>query len=151
MTRKYKKTPPEQKLVDGNTPMTTSPSGRKYPMTDKQIEGRKRGGFQKGKSGNPAGRPPVPEEVREAFLGRSLEAVAVVYDLMMNSPNDMVRLKASEKFTDPFVSKAPSKHDHEVVVTHSDLLTRLAQARGITLEVTEYEEIEQSKPDNTTE
>ncbi|UXT56682.1 hypothetical protein FY134_03080 [Agrobacterium fabrum] len=146
MTRKYKKVPPEQKLIDGNTPMTTSPSGRKYPMTDKQIEGRKRGGFQKGKSGNPKGRPRVPDDVKAALLGHSLEAVAVAYDLMMNSQNDMVRLKATDKFTDPFVSKAASKHDHDVVVvTHSDLMTRLAKARELPLELTDYEVIEQDK------
>lgn len=145
MTRKYKKVPPEQRLIDGNTPMTTSPSGRKYPMTEKQIEGRKRGGFQKGKSGNPKGRPRVPDDVKAALLGHSLEAVAVAYDLMMNSENDMVRLKATDKFTDPFVSKAASKHEIDVAVTHSDLLTRLAKARDLPLELTDYEVIDQDK------
>ncbi len=145
MTRKYKKVPPEQKLIEGNTPMTTSPSGRKYPMTEKQIEGRKSGGFQPGKSGNPAGRPKVPDDVKAALQEKSLDAVAVAYDLMMNSTNEMVRLKATEKFIDPFVSKAASKHEIDVAVTHSDLLTRLAKARELPLELTDYEVIEQDK------
>ncbi|WVT74007.1 DUF5681 domain-containing protein [Sinorhizobium chiapasense] len=91
----------------------------------------KKQGFQKGKSGNPKGRPAIPQEVKDALAEYSLEAVAIKRDLMRNSPNEMVRLKAADSFIDPFVSKAAQKVDVDVqVTTHmADILADAARAR----------------------
>lgn len=135
MPRKHRVAPPEQKLVEGNTPMNRSPNGRSYPMTEAMIEGRKRGGFQKGKSGNPRGRPPLPEEIKEKIAYMTPDAVDKVYELMNTSDNAMVQLKAAELLIGTQISKAASKVEVDVEVTHtSDFLMQLARARNIVIE-----------------
>lgn len=131
MPRKHRKTPEHQKIIDGNTPMMTAPSGRKYPMTDKQKAAFKQSGFQPGKSGNPAGRPPLPEELKEKIAYMTPDAIDKVYELMSTSDNAMVQLKAAELLIGTQISKAATKQEIEVEVTHSDFLTKLAQKRGI--------------------
>ncbi len=83
--------------------------------------------YKKGQSGNPKGRPPTPPEIKEALQGHSIEAVNKAYDLMMNSTNEMVQLKATEMFLAPFVSKAAQKLDIDHQVTHnmSDLIAKM--------------------------
>jgi hypothetical protein len=135
MPRKHRVAPPEQKLVEGNTPMNRSPNGRSYPMTEAMIEGRKRGGFKKGKSGNPRGRPPLPEEIKEKIAYMTPDAVDKVYELMNTSDNAMVQLKAAELLIGTQISKAASKVEVDVEVTHtSDFLMQLARARNIVIE-----------------
>lgn len=135
MPRKHRVAPPEQKLVDGNTPMNRSPNGREYPMTEAMIEGRKRGGFKRGTSGNPRGRPPLPDEIKEKIAYMTPTAVDEVFSLMQNSANDMVRLKAAEMLIGTQISKAASKVEVDVEVTHtSDFLMQLARARNIVVE-----------------
>lgn len=99
-------------------------------LSDAQKAALKRNAFAKGVSGNPKGRPPVPDEIKEALQAKTLEAVQVAYDLMMNSTNEMVRLKATDMFLAPFVSKAAQKVDVDVQVTHmADILADAARAR----------------------
>lgn len=145
MTRKYKKVPPEQKLIEGNTPMTTSPSGRKYPMTEKQIEGRKRGGFQPGQSGNPKGRPVDDPALKASIRSKLPNLIERLEDIALNGNNEASSVKAIETMLSYVLSKAASKQEIDVAVTHSDLLTRLAKARELPLELTDYEVIEQDK------
>lgn len=99
-------------------------------LSEAQKAALARNSFKPGQSGNPKGRPPVPDEIKEALQAKTLEAVQVAYDLMMNSPNEMVRLKATDMFLSPFVSKAAQKVDVDVQVTHmADILADAARAR----------------------
>ncbi|XUY28545.1 DUF5681 domain-containing protein [Agrobacterium sp. rho-8.1] len=99
-------------------------------LSEAQKAALQRNRFKPGQSGNPKGRPPLPDEIKEALQARTLEAVAVAYDLMMNSTNEMVRLKATDMFLAPFVSKAAQKLDVDVQVTHmADILADAARAR----------------------
>ena len=66
---------------------------------------KKKGGagrpFKKGVSGNPKGRPKVPEETKQAFRDASKEACEVLVRIM-NDPaaKDSDRIKASEVILD---------------------------------------------------
>ncbi len=111
--------------------------------------------YKKGQSGNPKGRPPTPPEIKEALQGHSLEAVNKAYDLMMNSTNEMVQLKATEMFLSPFVSKAAQKVDIDHQVTHnmSDLIAKMNASMAAVgqdtevIDVTPVENISPKKPD----
>jgi hypothetical protein len=102
----------------------------KRVLSEAQKATLERKKFKPGQSGNPKGRPPVPDEIKQALQAKTLEAVQVAYDLMMNSTNEMVRLKATDMFLAPFVSKAAQKVDVDVQVTHmADILADAARAR----------------------
>lgn len=78
-------------------------------ISKKQPRGKP---FQKGKSGNPGGRPKRTEEERqliEACRAKTPEALAVVADLMDNSTNDRVRLAAAQYIIDRGYGKAPER------------------------------------------
>lgn len=87
-------------------------------------------GFQKGKK-KTGGRVAIPEDVKNAMAERSLEAVEIMTDIMLNSKNDMARIKAAEYMLSPFVSKAPT--ESKVSVNHSvsiaDMLAEINQLR----------------------
>lgn len=84
------------------------------PNTPEKLADLKKKGWQKGQSGNPKGKPPMPQEVKDKMAKYSPEAIEVIYDLMLNSENDMVRLKAAEVFKNVMVSNAAQKVDVEV-------------------------------------
>lgn len=110
---------------------------RKTPLapTDKRLspehkEHLKRVGKQKG-CAKTGGKIALPAEVKEAMSTKTLDAVEIVYDLMMNSSNDMARLKAAEYLLNPFVSKAPTEANVTVNHNHAiaDMLSQINQAR----------------------
>lgn len=54
--------------------------------------------FQKGKSGNPGGRPPKTQEERtleDACRSKSMEALAVIEEIMVNGQNERNRITAA--------------------------------------------------------
>lgn len=89
-----------------------------------------------GPSRNPKGRPAIPQEVKDLMATYSLEAVEVRAWLMRNSTNEMVRLKAAEGMTAPFVSNAAqeSKLDVNVNVGVADFLARVNRRRANVIE-----------------
>lgn len=91
-------------------------------------------GFKKGEGGNSrgGGRKATPPEVKAAMAERTLEAVAIMEDLMVNGRNEAVRQKAAAYFIDAMVSKAPTQQNVEVKHTHQ-IADMLAQATALRL------------------
>jgi hypothetical protein len=78
----------------------TSKAGKKpaKPAGNSNRTAKKAPGkpFAPGKSGNPEGRPKIPEDVKEAFRALTPEAVATLAEIMRNDDNTGNRLRASE-------------------------------------------------------
>lgn len=69
--------------------------------TETVVKPKRRGGFPPGKSGNPGGRPKLPEEFKELAKKHSLDALKVVIDISENpEAKDSDRIKASELIID---------------------------------------------------
>lgn len=67
----------------------------------------KTGKFQKGKSGNPGGRPKSDSEFREACREKSLTALEVVENIMHSAKYASDRLKAATWIMEQAYGKAP--------------------------------------------
>lgn len=121
---------------------TTKPGDKRTIVSDERRERLKaQSPWQKGKSGNPKGRPAIPQEVKDALATHSLEAVLVRVDLMRNSTNEMVKLKATDGFIDPFVGKAVQRQEIDVKVTHiADFIASITS--DLDDDVIEAEEVE---------
>lgn len=96
-------------------------SGEVVPMSDARIEAMKKSAWDKGESGNPAGRPPLPDEVKLKMYQFTDEAIEILKDIARNGTNEAAKLKAALAFTDPFVSKAVAKQELEVNVTTTSI------------------------------
>lgn len=106
----------------------------KRPMTEKQLATLKNNQFRPGKSGNPKGRTPTPEELKISAAEMSPDALKEVQRLAKTSKNDMVRLKANELILSYNLSKAAQKVDVSGEVQHnftSDILAKAARAREV--------------------
>lgn len=68
-------------------------------------------GFVPGKSGNPSGRPKMPEELREAFRAHAPIALKTLVDVMTTGEKDSDRVKASEIILDRGYGKASQPID----------------------------------------
>ena len=58
-----------------------------------------KGGFQKGQSGNPGGRPKVPADIREAFKARAPQALEVL-TRCLQSDDDRIAMMAAQAILD---------------------------------------------------
>jgi hypothetical protein len=58
-----------------------------------------KGGFQKGQSGNPGGRPKLPADIREAFKAKAPEALEVL-SRCLQSNDDRIAMMAAQAILD---------------------------------------------------
>ena len=58
-----------------------------------------KGGFKKGQSGNPGGRPKLPAEIREMFQARSQEALEVLIRCLQ-SDDERITIMAAQAILD---------------------------------------------------
>lgn len=100
----------------------------------------KRIGFQKGQSGNPKGRPPIPSEVKDAMASHTLEAIQVLVDVMRSSDNDAAKVKAATHILGPFVSKAPQTVEVDIDVNMKGFGDFLIQSIGDYQAITKAQE-----------
>ena len=91
----------------------------------------KSGQFQKGQSGNPLGRPKMPDEVRGKIRSACPEAVAVLIELL-HDKKSLIRLEAAKTLLDRGYGKPVQMQDVQLDVSGSvDLDT---QIRAILIE-----------------
>src|SRR5215207_2178013 len=61
---------------------------------------------------NPTGRPKLPAEVREAAMARTVRAIEILGDIMVNeSAPEAARIAAADKILDRALGKAPQSLD----------------------------------------
>lgn len=99
---------------ESNRPTYRLKTGEVVPMSDARIAAMKEKAWKKGESGNPDGRPPLPDEVKMKMYQFTDEAIENLKDIARNSPNEAARLKANLAFVDPFVAKALAKQESEL-------------------------------------
>ena len=96
--------------------------------TAKTARGRP---FQPGQSGNPLGRPKIPEDVREATRAACPKAVAVLIELL-DDKKSLIRLEAAKTLLDRGYGKPMQMQDIQLDIAGS--LDIDAQVRRILLE-----------------
>ena len=79
------------------------PAANSKKTTEKRVPGRP---FEKGKSGNPTGRPKIPDDVKEMLKGATPAACKLLCDTI-NNPNEKteLRVKCSEIVLDRVFGK----------------------------------------------
>jgi hypothetical protein len=90
-----------------------------------------RGGFKKGESGNPGGRPKLPAEMREMFQAKAPEAFEVL-TRHLHSPDPRISITAASAILDraygkpaqPIDANVTSRFDH---LSDEQLAARLNQ------------------------
>lgn len=70
--------------------------------------------FKPGQSGNPNGRPKMPEELREAFRASAPKALATLLYILENGVKDNDRVRAAEILLDRGYGKPVQAIDAEI-------------------------------------
>ena len=92
----------------------------------------KTGKFKAGQSGNPGGRPKIPEDVKEATRAACPKAVAVLVELL-DDKKPLVRLEAAKTLLDRGYGKAVQMQDVSLDVAGNLDIT--AQIRRVAMEL----------------
>jgi hypothetical protein len=97
--------------------------------------------WQKGQSGNPGGRPKMPDDVKEALEGGSLRAAQRLVQLV-DSPDERIALMASETVLSRLYGKPTQQVDAQVTTTnvqqaHLQVLIELQQKREAAMKTIE--------------
>ena len=92
----------------------------------------KTGKFKAGQSGNPGGRPKIPEDVKEATRAACPKAVAVLVELLDDS-KALIRLEAAKTLLDRGYGKAVQMQDVSLDVAGNLDIT--AQIRRVAMEL----------------
>ncbi len=92
----------------------------------------KTGQFKPGQSGNPTGRPKIPEDVREATRAACPKAVAVLIELL-DDKKSLIRLEAAKTLLDRGYGKAVQMQDISLDVAGTLDLT--SQIRQVAMEM----------------
>lgn len=125
--------------------MAVKDTEKKIKVDAETHEHLKSIGFKKGKSGNPKGRPPTAPELKMKAAYLAPEMIDILYDLAINSPNDMARLQAATRILGYNVSQAPQEQQINMNVNHGfgDFLARTnARPNVIEAQVTDVKTIE---------
>lgn len=103
---------------------TKKVDGRKSPENVARLKAQ---GFQKGRQ-KTGGREALAPDVKSALQERTLDAIAVLEDVMINSSNDNARVKAALWFIEPFLPHKPK----EITINHThDLGAMLLEAQKL--------------------
>ena len=86
--------------------------------------------WKKGQSGNPGGRPAVPEDVKEALRAASPQAVATLVQIMLNGKSEDTRVKAANIILERAHGKAVAAVDVRVTDTATTHLAILEEIRA---------------------
>jgi hypothetical protein len=110
--------------------------------------------WQKGQSGNPGGRPKMPDDVKEALEGGSLRAAQRLVQLV-DSPDERIALMASETVLSRLYGKPTQQVDSNITTTsvqqaHLQVLVELQQKREAAMKTIEAR-VEEGHTDKVTE
>lgn len=102
----------------------------KKTLTDAQKAALQKNKFKPGQCGNAKGRPPIPAILKTKFEDFAEEGADILFDLIRNSPNDMVKIKGIEMISSYIMPKAAQHVQVDVQVTHTaDIMADAARAR----------------------
>ena len=73
-----------------------------------------KGGWSKGKSGNPSGRPAADKEIQELALTKSRDAFAKIASLMDSAEDERIQLSAADKILERAYGKARQTLEHDM-------------------------------------
>ena len=94
-----------------------------------------RGRFQKGQSGNPSGRPKIPDDIKEAFKAHLPEAIAVL-GRALKGKDERLRVMAAVHIAERVLGKPQQNVNAKVEgvdlsAAHLDALCGLGAARAM--------------------
>lgn len=88
--------------------------------------------WKKGVSGNPSGRPSIPEEVKDALKAATPAAVKTLVEIMTSGKSEDTRVKAANIILERVYGKATAQVDvrvHDVGAMHLQLLEEIRARR----------------------